>query len=67
MFAALQKPFRPLKREFPQVYVKNWTIFCNSVLNFLAQYKNNVCAINFPIDIGTFTDEPETVAPNCIM
>lgn len=34
---------------------------------FLAQFRNTVCNISFPMQMSVFTDEAEIVVPKCIM
>lgn len=44
-----------------------WTIFYSTELQFLGQFRNDVCIIVFPMPIHVFTDELEFAVPNCRM
>lgn len=48
----------------PDAKSDKWTAFCHSELKFLAQCRNNACAVSFPTRINVFMDESEIEVPN---
>ena len=47
--------------------IHNRTAFCNSELEFLAQFRNLVYTISFTLHVRGLTDESDIVLPHCKM
>ena len=47
--------------------MNNWLTFSNKERLFLANFRNNIYAIGYPMQIRAYMEEPEIVVPYCKM